>query len=221
MTKKILFIVLVALFFITLNNCNAGTELQDELQAIENGENNNAELSGRLKLTLSSKSGSSLSGILANKKEDIINLFITINNLKVHKTSGSDAGWHSLPIEEGIYDLMALDNTGWSGLISSSEITPGIYNQLKFLVSSAEVTTESGTYNVDIPSGKIKINLAFTISEDMVTEITMTIDPKNSLKITGNEKNPKYKLNPNFKISNVTEECDEDCDDDDDEEDDD
>ena len=48
----------------------------------------------------------------------------------------------------------------------------------------------------------------------MVTEITMTIDPKNSLKITGNEKNPKYKLNPNFKISNVTEECDEDCDDD-------
>lgn len=221
MIKKILLIALVILFFVTLNNCNSGTELQDELQAIENGENNGPESTGRLKLTLSSNSGngSSLSGILANNKEDILNLFITINGLEVHKTSGSDAGWHSLPIADGTYDLMALDNTGWGALISSSEITPGVYNQLRFMVTSAEVTTESGTYDVEIPSGKIKINLAFTISEDMVIEITMTIDPKNSLKVTGNEKNPKYKLNPNFKISNVTEECDEDCDDDDDDDD--
>ena len=209
MKKRILLFTIIAIFFLTLTNCNPGTELQ-ELIANNNGEtNNNSNSTGKIKLVLNAGNGSSLSSVLVSTKEDILNLFITIKGLEVHKTSGSDAGWHSLPIEEGSYDLMALDNTSWAELISLSEITPGIYNKLRFEVTSAEVTTISGIYTVDIPSGKIKIGLSFTISEDKIVEITMTIDPQKSLKVkTFKNKDPKYTLNPVFKISGVSEEED-------------
>ena len=205
MKRNIILFSLIMFLFITLNNCNPGTELKEELSAINN---NNLNPTGKIKLVLIGNNSGSLSSMQVATKEDILNLFVTIKALEVHKTSGSDAGWHSLPIEEGLYDLMALDETTWGELISLSEITPGIYNKMRFEVTDAEVTTASGTYNADIPSGKIKINLAFTINEDMLVEITMTIDPKKTLKITGNEKNPKYKLNPVFKISGITEEED-------------
>ncbi|MEN8223017.1 MAG: DUF4382 domain-containing protein [Acidobacteriota bacterium] len=210
MKRNIILFSIIALFFITLINCNPGTELREELAAINNG-NNNSNATGKIKLVLGSGNNGSLSSILTSTKEDILNLFITISALEVHKTSGSDAGWHSLPIEEGSYDLMALDNTAWAELISLSEITPGNYNKLRFNVTDAEVTTESGTYTADIPSGQIKIGLSFVISEDMIVEISMTIDPEKSLKVkTFKNKDPKYTLNPVFKISGITEEEDTD-----------
>ena len=211
MRKRILLFTIITIFFLTLTNCNTGTELQ-ELIANNNGEtNNNSNSTGIIKLVLNADNGSSLSSVLVSTKEDILNLFITIKGLEVHKTSGSDAGWHSLPIEEGSYDLMALDNHSWAELISLSEITPGIYNKLRFEVTSAEVTTISGTYTAKIPSGKIKINLSFVIDEDKIVEITMTIDPEKSLKVqTFKNKDPKYTLNPVFKISGIYEEEDTD-----------
>ncbi len=209
MKKRTLLFALIAIFFITLTNCNPGSELQEELFSLNNG--NNSSLMGKIKLVLNSDNGSSLSGVLVSDKEDIMNLFITIKALEVHKTSGSDAGWHSLPIEEGSYDLMTLDNNSWAELISLSEITPGIYNKLRFEVTSAEVTTVSGTYPAEIPSGVIKIGLAFTISEDKIVEIAMTIDPEKSLKVKiFKNKDPKYTLNPVFKISGISEEEDTD-----------
>lgn len=210
MKKRVLLFAVIAMFFISLTNCNPGTELQEELLSLNNGNNNSSPM-GKIKLVLNADNGSSLSGVLVSDKEAILNLFITIKALEVHKTSGSDAGWHSLPIEEGSYDLMALDNNSWAELISISEITPGIYNKLRFEVTSAEVTTISGTYTAEIPSGVIKIGLSFVVSEDKIVEIEMTIDPEKSLKVkTFKNKDPKYTMNPVFKISGISEEEDTD-----------
>lgn len=212
--KKIFYLLIIAvaaIFF--FQNCNSGTELQGENNpGLNNVDQNNNSGSGTLRFLLTSgksSGSSSLAGISCNK-EDVLNLFVTIQNLEVHRTSDSDAGWISLPIENGTYDLIALDAQAWSELISNTEITPGSYNKIRFEVTDAQVTTESGTYDVKIPSGVIKMGISFTVFEDGTTEITIEIDPKASLKITGNKKNPKYMLSPVIHIKSVDEEEEDD-----------
>jgi hypothetical protein len=220
--KKILIIIVAVVAMFLFHNCNSSTELQDENILGNDFNLNNISNTGKFRVLLTaggSSKSSYLAGIYSNNKENVINLFVTIQNLKVHRTSDSNAGWISLPIETGTYDLIALDTKAWSEIISNTEITTGYYNKIRFEVTDAQVTTESGTYDVKIPSGIIKIGIPFTVFEDCTTEITIEIDPEASLKITGNKKNPKYMLSPVFHIKSVDE--DEVEDDDDDEEEDD
>ena len=109
--KKILYfsiIAVAAIFF--FQNCTSGTELQ--LLGENNPGNDLNQSSGTLRFLIasgSSSGSSSLAGIATNNKEDILSLIVTIEDLQVHRTSDSDAGWISLPIENGTFDLIALD----------------------------------------------------------------------------------------------------------------
>jgi len=93
----------------------------------------------------------------------------------------------------------------WADLLSSTNPEKGEYNKIRFNVSSAVVTTASGTYDAVVPGDKIKVNVPFTVLEDGTTEITITFDPKASLKHSGSKKNLKFFLNPVLKISSKIE----------------
>lgn len=167
---------------------------------------------GIFKLMITSGSKSGLMTVAAANKEDVIGLVVIIENLEVHRTSDENSGWISLPIVDGTFDLMMMDAAAWEEIISQTEISAGNYNKLRFAVTGAQVTTESGIYNAEIPSGVIKINIPFVVYEDGTTEITISVDPEASLKVTGNKTNPKYKLVPVLKVTKVDEDDGDDTD---------
>ena len=91
---------------------------------------------------------------------------------------------------------MLLTKDTISELISKAAVNPGTYNQMRFIIDSATVITDSGSYDATIPSGEIKMNFQFSVNEDGKTTINIEINPKASLIKTGNKKNPKYILSP-------------------------
>jgi hypothetical protein len=201
--KKVLYagiLIFVMIFFI--NSCKKSSEL------LENEDYVQPNQTGTFKFYITANSTST--GVMSlfesqKEKEDVIGLVVTIENLEVHRTSDSDAGWISIPITDGTFDLMTLDATSWAEIIANTEIAAGNYNKFRFAVTGAQVTTESGVYDAEVPSGKIKVNVPFVVYEDGTTEVTIDVNPKASLKVTGNKNNPKYKLNPVLKVSNVDE----------------
>jgi len=209
--KKILYMgIIIILMMALVNNCQKSSVVQEDNNFLS--KDNNV---GTIRLVITSGSKSSLTKVTASNKEDVIGLVVTIENLEVHRTSDSDAGWISLPIMDSTFDLMILDAAAWEEIISQTEIAAGNYNKLRFAVTGALVTTESGIYEAEIPSEVIKINIPFVVFEDRTTEITIDVDPEASLKVTGNKTNPKYKLNPVLKVSKVDEEDGDDTDEDD------
>jgi len=204
--KKILVMsMLIFLMIFLINNCKKSSDLQ--------GIDDNSEVGttkGTFKFYISADSAPDTVSIVSqSNKEDIISLVVTIENLEVHRTSNGDAGWISIPISNGTFDLMVLDATSWAEIISDTEIAAGNYNKFRFSVPGAQVTTESGVYEAEVPSGEIKVNVPFIVYEDGTTEITIEVDPKASLKVTGNKNNPKYKLNPVLKVTKSEEETDD------------
>jgi len=136
-----------------------------------------------------------------DKPEDVTSLVVTLQGLEVHKSSaGQDSGWVSLTPPSGSVDLMSIQ--GVEDLISSTEITEGSYNQIRFLVSTATVTTESGTYDATVPSTKIHVAVQFDVVSGESTEVVLEWDPDSSLNVTGSDP-PKYTLNPVIHVKRV------------------
>lgn len=204
--KLTLIPVFVMLLFFFMG-CNEGTELS-------NSEDINSEYdlsesdSGTLNFFITATQLSGTKNLVYGKagtKEDILSLIITINELEVHRTGDEDAGWKILPLAAENFDLIELDRSIWADLISSANPAPGEYNKIRISVSEAIVTTDSGIFSAVVPSGKINIRVPFNVHEDGITEITISFDPKASLKSTGNKSNPKYFLNPVLKVTSKIE----------------
>lgn len=197
MKKFLLIFGITALVFYV--NCKKTNEVQNPTDRLAQ--------TGIFKLLLAADSASSTHRV-TGEKEEIISLVVTIENLEVHRTGDGEAGWKSLPVTDGTVDLIALDKASWEAIISSTEIMPGNYNKIRFLLDGAEVTTNTGVYDAEVPSNTIKINVPFVVYDDGKTEITIEINPKASLIITGNKDNPKFILTPVLKISRVVTEGD-------------
>ncbi|MCK5221260.1 MAG: DUF4382 domain-containing protein [Candidatus Aminicenantes bacterium] len=208
--KNSRYLLLVIVFVISLLfgfNCNTGTELSNS--GSMDSEFTESDLnSGTLNFFMTA-SGASGSAIISkgeiSLKEDIRSLIVTITELEVHRISDGDAGWKVLPLSGDSFDLIELDRLMWADLLSSTNPEKGEYNKIRLNLLKAIVTTESGTYDVEVPGDKIKINLPFSVHEDATTEVTISVDPKSSLKSTGNKDNPKYFLNPVLKVSTIIE----------------
>jgi hypothetical protein len=163
-----------------------------------------------LELYLTSQTITVSSGI-ENRPEAVTKLVVILSGLEVHRiAAGEDSGWISLTPPSGSIDLLSLDNI--EKLISSTEIVDGSYNSIRFLIDSAIVTTESGTYDATVPSSKIDVSVKFDIISGDMTIIVLAADPSASLVITGGP-NPKYLLKPVLKVKKVTNPSDDSDDD--------
>lgn len=154
-----------------------------------------------LNLYMTSDSGANLSPALSAGNEDVTKIVVTLTGLEVHQTSaGQDSGWVTLTTPSGSFDLMAIESV--ENLISSTEITAGSYNQIRFYVNTAKVTTGSGTYDAEIPSDKINVAVQFEVVSGDVTEVVLAWDPDASLNKTGSNP-PVYKLQPVIHVKRV------------------
>ena len=202
MNKKWIVLSLALLFVLFISACKKSDALDAVDDTIINQEIN-GRTAGVFSFSVTARgSGSARFGIAA-KPEEVTGLVITIDQVQVHRTSDSDAGWHTVSIEEGSFDLMELGTI--EAVVAEAEITAGNYNQIRFGIDLALVTTASGEYEAEVPSGKLKINVPFVVHDDGTTEVTISIDPKASLKISGKKDNPKYKLHPVIHVEGVEE----------------
>jgi hypothetical protein len=201
--NMVVFFVIIGLVFLA-NGCKENNELdfndrvgvEEEIVTLQGG-----TFSFSIR-----PSGSNASLDKQGKPEDVLALVITIDQVEVHKLEGSDSGWYTIDIEASTLDVM--EPGVIEQVIASSEIPAGEYNQLRFQIDSAQVTTESGEYEAEVPSGKLKINVPFTIFEDGATEVTITIDPRASLVVAGPPSNPKYLLRPVIHVTDIEEDQD-------------
>lgn len=153
-----------------------------------------------LDLYMTSDSGATLSADLS-ATENVTKIEVTLNGLEVHQTSAAaESGWVTLTTPSGSFDLMAIESV--ENLISSTEITAGTYNQIRFYVNTARVTTASGTYNAEVPSTKINVAVQFEVKSGDVTEVVLSWDPDASLNSTGTNP-PTYKLQPVIHVKRV------------------
>jgi hypothetical protein len=122
-------------------------------------------------------------------------IFLTVNEIRVHKTGG---GWMTISDTPVTLDFLQLVN-GVTGILADEELPVGKYTQLRLILEREnEIVIDGETYPLVVPSGQqtgVKINLDFEILENEIIEIVVDFDASKSIVWTpGN-----YKLKPSFR----------------------
>jgi len=138
----------------------------------------------------------------ASAYEPATSIVVTMTAFEVHSISGGqDSGWVSLSPPSGLVDLLQIEDI--EHLLLSADITEGSYNQIRFTISTASVTTANGIFQAEIPSEKMDLSVKFEVATGDNTEIVLSIAPSASLKVSGSEQNPKYRLDPVLHINRM------------------
>jgi hypothetical protein len=131
----------------------------------------------------------------------VTNLFVTFDEVLVHKSGGS---WISLPLVETPYtiDLLQFQDGNTTEFVPPTKLDAGKYTQVRLIVSSATIRFDNGGTTedrpVDVPSGKLRTdkNFVFDVTEASAVDIVIHFDLSRSLVVTGPAANPSYKLKP-------------------------
>lgn len=199
--NSVILFILVWLVFL-VNGCKENSDLEERVRV----DGDIITLGGGTFTFSIRNSGSNAPVPVRAKPEDVTALVITIDQVEVHRYGGSESGWYTVDIEESTFDLMEIGAI--EEVIASSDIPAGDYNLLWFQIDSAQVTTESGEHEAEVPSGKLKLEVPFTVYEDGSTEVTISIDPQGSLIVAGPPSDPKYLLKPVIHVVDVEEDQD-------------
>ena len=133
------------------------------------------------------------------------NLFVTFEEVLVHKSGGS---WISLPLVQTPYtiDLLQFHDGNTTELVPPTKLDASKYTQVRIVVSSATIRFDDGSSTrdepVDVPSGNLKTdkNFIFNATEPSAIDIIVHFDLSKSLVVTGPAPNPSYKLKPVFHL---------------------
>ncbi len=129
------------------------------------------------------------------------NLFVTFEDVLVHKSGGS---WFSLPLVQTPYtiDLLQFHDGNTTELVPPTKLAAGKYTQVRIVISGATIRFDDGSSTrdepVDVPSGNLKTdkNFIFDVTEPSAVDIVVHFDLSKSLVVTGPAPNPSYKLKP-------------------------
>jgi hypothetical protein len=131
----------------------------------------------------------------------VTNLFVTIEEVLVHKSGGP---WTSLPLVESPYtiDLLQFHNGNTTELVPPTKLKSGKYTQVRLVVSSATIRFDNITSTADepviVPSGNLKTdkNFIFNVGDDAAVDLIIHFDLSKSIVVTGTTIDPSYKLKP-------------------------
>lgn len=133
--------------------------------------------------------------------EGVTNLFVTFDEVRVHKSGG---GWTSLPLVESPYtiDLLQFQDGNVTELVPPTKLESGKYTQVRLVVSGAKILfdniSSTAEEPVRVPSGNLKTdkNFIFNVGEDAAVDLIVHFDLSKSVVVTGPAANPSYKLKP-------------------------
>jgi plastocyanin len=99
------------------------------------------------------------------------------------ENADSTGEWVTVMDTPARYNLLAL--TGIEELMSTVELEAGDYNLIRLYVSEVTVVYNGEEQEAKLPSGKIDINLAFTVNANSSHLVSMDFELDKSLHITG------------------------------------
>lgn len=105
--------------------------------------------------------------------------------------------WVSVPVNEGVYNLLELQNNVTVILAEDVNILPGKINQMRLILGpNNSLLTTTGMHDLKVPSGEqtgIKINVNTVIKPDKIVILTIDFDAGKSVVEHGNG---TYSLKP-------------------------
>lgn len=129
-----------------------------------------------------------------------VNVQILQVNVHLENTSNND-GWHSLPTNSGVYDLLALQNGIDTTIVNTSMIPSGDVTQMRLLLGSQNtVMVDSIIHPLKVPSGSqsgIKLNGNIEVVSNATTSVLIDFDANQSVVLQGNG---DYHLKPVIKV---------------------
>ena len=126
---------------------------------------------------------------------------VTISEVTLHQTGG---GWVSALHQEITLDLMNLQG-GITEMLGQVQMEAGKVTQIRLVVTQGEVVSGGQTYDVEVPSGEIKLNTPFDVCAGGAIELTLDFDAQRSLRYNPGKDN--YRLQPVVKIDSVQQDC--------------
>ena len=121
--------------------------------------------------------------------EGVSKILITVENIQVNVAGGETAGvqteggWQTIIEDPRSFDLVAL--TGVEGVLGSTELPPGRYNQVRMDVVEALITIEGEEVPATIPSGVLRLVGGFELAADDTTILTLDFDAARSVVLRG------------------------------------
>lgn len=117
-------------------------------------------------------------------------VYVTYSNVAVHISgAGNQSGWTSSNTA-GTIDLMKLVNI--SITIASIKVTTGVYNALRFNISSAEVTFDGKNYTAFVPRALLTVPIPGGISVNATTSSAEIIDMSPTIVNIGSGSTPEF-----------------------------
>ena len=98
-------------------------------------------------------------------------------------SASEEGSWITVVDEPQTYDLLALTNI--EELITSANLTSGEYNLIRLYISDVKVTYNGVEQTAKLPSGKMDINIAFTVTANKSHLVSLDFNLNDSLHITG------------------------------------
>lgn len=137
---------------------------------------------------------------------EAVNIFV--ERVEINNTEG-DEGWQVISEPNQSYDILQLTNGNFE-LLADVELEPGIYPQIRLIVSRDEnsVVVDGETRGLFIPSGAqtgVKINVDAEIREGIEYTILLDFDAERSVVKTGQAPFPGFLLKPVIRASNRAE----------------
>jgi hypothetical protein len=122
---------------------------------------------------------------------------IDLKGIDVHVGDGEDeAGWKSLSVRAGVYNLLDLTN-GLDTLLGEIALPAGEISQIRLKLGNANtLKTGDKVFNLDVPSGQqsgLKLQVHQTLAADITYKILLDFDVARSILLTGSG---QYKLKP-------------------------
>lgn len=128
---------------------------------------------------------------------------VEILEVQVHHDT---QGWIVLPTNQGIYDLLTLQNDITTVLVNQGELPAGHINQLRLVLGATNtVMVDSVTYALATPSAQqsgLKINVNADFAPNETYELLLDFDAGQSIVTQGNG---GYLLKPVIKLEGIIE----------------
>jgi len=117
-------------------------------------------------------------------------IYVTYSNVAVHVgDAGNQTGWTNANTT-GTVDLMKMVNV--STTIATVKVSTGVYNALRFNVSSAQVTFNGGNYTAFVPKAELTVIIPGGIQVNATTNAGAIIDMHPTVLNIGSKSTPEF-----------------------------
>ena len=168
-------------------------------------------IAGSIFLTSSVNTGSSVQGkegqldiLLTDPPtvpQGVTAVYVTYSDVAVHVSgAGNQSGWTTVN-GQGTIDLMQLVNV--STTIATVKVTSGVYNALRFNVTSSEVTYSGKNYTAFVPRAELTVVIPGGIQVNATESSAALIDMSPTVVNIGSQSDPEFIVNTQASVFRV------------------